>query len=117
MRLDVPQETFEQRAQENARGRQLPRNGILYRLHVNHQQRLFVSETELDRGLSQIARAGRGTRTFAFPSTTREALSGAFEDTALESAILNEGLERLGSIATKRACGMTGLPETPRYGA
>ena len=93
MQLDVPYETFEQRAQENAKDLPLPINGILYRLHDNHRQRLFVSETELDRGLSQIARAGGGTRTFAFPSTTREALRGAFEGTALESAILNEELE------------------------
>ena len=96
MQLGVPHETFEQRVQENAKGLPLPRNGILYRLHANHQQRLFVSETELDRMLSQIVRAGRCTRTVAFPSTTREALSGAFEGTALESVILNEGLERLG---------------------
>ena len=116
MQLDVPHETFEQRAQENAKDHPLPRNGILYRLHANHQQRFFVSKTELDRGLSQIARAGRG-RTVTFQSTTREALSGAFEDTTFESAILSEGLERLGSIATKRACGMTGLSETPRHGA
>ena len=96
MQLDIPHETFEQRAQDSTKGQPLPRNGILYRLHANHQQRLFVSETELDRMLSQIARAGGGTRTFAFPNTTREALSGAFEGAALESAILNEGLERLG---------------------
>ena len=58
--------------------------------------RLFVSQTEFDRDLSEIAEAAKDVRTATFPSTVREVLQGAFSGTSVRSAVLNEGLERLG---------------------
>ena len=58
---------------------------------------VFVSETEFDRVMSQIMTGSRSTRTIMFPSTVIRVQEGAFEDSPLlKSAILNEGLERLG---------------------
>ena len=57
---------------------------------------VFVSETEFDRNMSQLARGAGNIRTITFPSTVREVEYNAFEDNrSLKSAVLNEGLEKL----------------------
>lgn len=46
--------------------------------------------------MSQIVKSKKDVRTVTFPSTIREVLNGAFAETAMLSAILNDGLETLG---------------------
>ena len=90
------------RAKERDINRVAPVSGIMYRVHQsNRSLRLFVSQTEFDRSMSQIARAAKDIRTVISPSTVRKILDGAFEGTRLRSVILNEGLERLGGLVNK----------------
>ena len=58
--------------------------------------RAFVSGSEFDRNMSQIVAADVNAKTATFPNTARRVLDRAFADTSLRSAVLNEGLERLG---------------------
>ena len=58
--------------------------------------RLFVSETEFSRDMAQITKGAASVRTVIFPDTVRGTHSRAFQNTSLASAVLNEGLERLG---------------------
>ena len=76
----------------------LPRNGVSYETCRTNDgsPRLLISKIEYDRDLSRIARATKNARTIIFPHTIREAACGAFGDTSLRSAVLNEGLEVLG---------------------
>lgn len=63
---------------------------------------VFVSETEFDRVMSQIMTGSRSTQTITFPSTVIRVQVGAFADSPLlKSAILNEGLEKLGELEEK----------------
>ena len=43
-------------------------------------------------------KAVQGIKSVAFPNTVTEVSDGAFTDTSLRSAVLNEGLERLGGF-------------------
>ena len=72
-----------------------PRNGIAYKTRWQTLLRLLVSDTELDRGMSQIAKASRGIRTIAFPNTVREFSEDAFLGAFLRSVVLGEGIEKL----------------------
>lgn len=76
----------------------LPISGILYRVcdRGGRSPRLLVSGTEFDRELLRIERAAEDAVTAIFPNTARGALEGAFENSSLRSAVLNEGLKRLG---------------------
>ena len=69
-----------------------PRNGIAYKTRGQTLLRLLVSDTELDRGMSQIAKASRGIRTIIFPSTVREFSEDAFLGAFLRSVVLGEGI-------------------------
>ena len=72
-------------------------NGILYKTSGEGKGiKLVVSGTELDRNMSQIIQGTRNAKTATFPCTVREVLDGAFSNTLLMSAILNEGVEVLG---------------------
>ena len=84
--------------EENAPKETCPRSGILYKTHDKacHLPRVFVSKTEFNRGLSQLARAAVIYKTFVCPNTTRDVLDGAFYGTFQKLVVLNEGLERLG---------------------
>lgn len=83
--VQPPQQTF-------------PANGISYEAsnEGGPSLRLFISETEFDRKLSQITRAKDNARTFVSPATVRKIVEGAFQYASLQSAVLNEGLEKLG---------------------
>lgn len=74
-----------------------PRNVISYQFRDgnNFVCRLFVSETEFSRNISQVVR-GRDSKTITFPNTVREVCGNAFQGSPLSSAVLNEGLETLG---------------------
>ena len=64
---------------------------------MRNRPSVFVSETEFDRAMVQIMIGSKSVRTITFPSTVIRVQGGAFEDSPLlKSAILNEGLERLG---------------------
>lgn len=71
------------------------RNGIVYKTYGQKLLRLLVSDTELDRGMSQIAKASRGIRTITFPNTVREFSEDAFLGASLRSVVLGEGIEKL----------------------
>ena len=87
------------RAEERDTDHVTPVSGIMYRVHQsNRSSRLFVSRTEFDRSMSQIARAAKDIRTIISPNTVRNILDGAFEATRLRSVILNEGLEKFGEL-------------------
>ena len=59
---------------------------------------LFVSETGFDRNMSWIARGEKNIRTISFPNTVREVEYNTFAgNQSLRSAVLNEGLEVLGT--------------------
>ena len=45
-------------------------------------------------------RGAKDVKTITFPNTVRGALDGAFADTSLLSAVLNEGLETFGEYRT-----------------
>ena len=72
-----------------------PRNGIAYKTRGQTLLRLLVSDTELDRDASQIAKASRGIRTITFPNTVREFSEDAFLGASLRSVVLGEGIEKL----------------------
>ena len=74
-------------------------NMIVYKADRRYKRscaQLFVSETEFDRNMSQLARGAEGIRTVIFPNTVRDVKCNAFMgNRSLRSAVLNEGLERL----------------------
>ena len=59
------------------------------------QTRAFVSGTEFGRDISQIVWGAKSVKTIIFPNTVRDVCDGAFRDTTVLSAVLNEGLETL----------------------
>lgn len=72
-------------------------NEIFYRIGAGKTEALLlVSWTLLDRDMSQIVLGLPKIRTITFPSTVRIVQDGAFCRTLLMSAVLNEGLEKLG---------------------
>ena len=81
-----------------AREEVAPRNMVAYQPHNRDgcEQRIFVSEVEFDRKLSQITRAKEDVKVIVFPETTKRVLDGAFQNTQLMSVVLNEGLQKLG---------------------
>ena len=58
-----------------------------------YQPQAFVSETEFNVELCDIARASENTRTVIFPRTVRNVLDGTFRHTHLRSVILSKGLK------------------------
>ena len=80
--LGVPCATFrpQKRTAEFTSDRTAPRNGILYRLQDKKDSwpQVFVSETEFNRGQSQIAMAENNTKTVIFPQTVRRVLDPSF---------------------------------------
>ena len=87
--------SWEESVEEHVAGILAPVSGIWYRpSNKDNSCRLFVSETEFDRGMSQVVGGLRG-KTIIFPRTCREALRFAFERTSLRSVVLNERLEVL----------------------
>ena len=72
-----------------------PTSGILYRVHDSdyYQPHVFVSETEFNVELCDIARVSENIRTVIFPSTVRNILDGTFRHTHLRSVILSKGLK------------------------
>ena len=110
--MAVREETFERAEREDgdswrslglfegmpAQRQVLPRSGISYRACTGggRSPLLLVSGTEFDRELLRIERVAEGAATVIFPNTARGTLEGAFENSSLRSAVLNEGLERLG---------------------
>ena len=75
---------------------QIPRNGVLYRAKPGEecQLRLFVSETALDRDMSQLVR-WKNAKLATVPKSVRKVQPTAFQDTSLQSVVLSEGLEKL----------------------
>ena len=75
---------------------QIPRSGVLYRAKPGEecQPRLFVSETELDRDMSQLVR-WKKAKLATVPKSVRKVQPTTFRDTALQSVVLSEGLEKL----------------------
>ena len=69
-----------------------PTNGILYRVHDSdyYQPQVFVSETEFNVELCDIARASENVKTVIFPRTVRNVLDNAFTHTHLRSAVLSK---------------------------
>lgn len=74
-----------------------PRNGILYKIPGRRSLYVFVSETKLNRDLSQVVTGAEDVRTAIFPNTTKMVSDGAFQATHLRSVILNEGLVSVGA--------------------
>ena len=71
---------------------------VMYKIDRYYNQsdiQAFVSETEFDRGVSQIERGPKDTKTAVFPKTIREISADVFRYTSIQSAVLSEGLERL----------------------
>ena len=72
---------------------------IMYKTDRRYKRsyaQLFVSETEFDRNMSQLAHGAEGVRTITFPGTVRDVKCNAFMGNwSLRFAVLNEGLERL----------------------
>ena len=97
MNLCPPNAVFQQCALTERVGNSyaVPRNGVAYVPHGRLPQ-IFISRTEFDRELSEIVEAAKSVKTSTFPSTVREVPQGAFSGTSVRSAVLNEGLERLG---------------------
>ena len=62
----------------------------------NRKARLFVSGVEFSRDMSRIVKSKKDVKTITFPSTVREVPDGAFSGTSVRSAVLDEGLEKLG---------------------
>ena len=60
------------------------------------QIQLFVSEMEFNRSMSQLVKGARETKTVVFPNTVRENSERTFSYSALQSVILNDGLETIG---------------------
>ena len=59
----------------------------------------FVSETQFDRNMSWLVHGANSIRTIIFPSTVRDVSETVFKtNRSLRSAVLNEGLERLGEL-------------------
>lgn len=72
-------------------------NGVKYNIDTRKKLvRLFVSGIEFNRPMLQIVKSMKDVRTIIFPSTIKEVSDRAFENTALVSAIVNEGSEKLG---------------------
>ena len=58
-----------------------------------YQPQIFVSETEFNVELCDIARASESVRTVIFPSTVKNVLDNAFTHTHLRSAVLSKELK------------------------
>ena len=58
-----------------------------------------MSGTEFDRNMLQFMGGAENTRTISFPNTVRHVDADSFKGhLSLRSAVLNEGLERLGGL-------------------
>lgn len=62
---------------------------------------LFASEVEFDRSVPRIARGTRNIRTIILSVTVREVAKAVFQGSLLRSAVLSEGQERIGRIASR----------------
>ena len=69
---------------------------VMYRAKTRAETRLFVAETEFDRNMSRLMKGAIDAKTIIFPSTVRDTYERAFSYSALQSVVLNEGLETLG---------------------
>lgn len=69
-----------------------PTSRILYRVHDSdyYQPQVFVSETEFNVELCDIARAPENIRTVIFPCTVRNILDNVFRHTHLKLVILSK---------------------------
>ena len=68
---------------------------------------MFISESEFNRGISAFVKGTDSAKLVTFPDTTRDACTGAFErNQFLKSAVLNEGLERLGECGDGKCGGV-----------
>ena len=78
-------------------GEQNARNGVAYRKDGGRlRATLFVSEVELSRDMARVAKGPEKIRTVTFPKTVTTVQDDAFARKSLTSAVLNEGLLRLG---------------------
>ena len=68
----------------------------MYSAKTRAEIRLFVAETEFDRNMSHIVVGSKDAKTLIFSSTIKETYGRAFSYSALQSVVLNEGLETLG---------------------
>ena len=57
---------------------------------------LLVSNAKFDRRMLRIMEGSTGTKTVTFPNTIRENSEDAFSGTSVQSAVLNEDLEKIG---------------------
>ena len=72
-------------------------NEVEYEIYSEEEYlRLLVSGTEFNRNMSLIVKGTGNVKTITFPNTVKEAPDDVFWETEIRSAILNEGLEKLG---------------------
>ena len=71
-------------------------NVIVYKADESGDVSPFVSWTEFNRDASVIVDGAEDATTITFPKTVREVQNDAFQGKAVRSAVLNEGLKKLG---------------------
>ena len=93
--VPVPKGAF-RRDSENVYSKTKYANVIVYKVDESGDVSLFVSWTEFSRDASVIVDGAEDAKTVIFPKTIRGVQNDAFQRKAVRSAVLNEGLKKLG---------------------